>query len=203
MTAHGTELEARDRVNADVRDHVASAETAATSGDLSRASALYLEAGRAAAGDTLWRVTIRCFRAALEIDLTDREVVARLLALGARGGDDWSAYARALDREDWPRFGCRAASIVIDDDGATVHCPQVGPVLAIAMTERDLVKARPHSRFAGIPVAMALIILRRALWPDARALWLEQRHRPAMQVRIDLGAQHLLWLDELGDWRSR
>jgi hypothetical protein len=91
---------------------------------------------------------------------------------------------------------------VTGDAETVVRCPDVGGVLLIAMPERDLVEARPAPRFAGMPVAMALVILHRALWPDARALWLEQRHRPAMQVGVRFEGKEL-WLDELGDWRPR
>lgn len=166
-------------------------------------SARLVEAGLCAAADEQWRIAVRCYRAALEIDLLDRRVLARLLGLGARAGEEWSDYARQVDRVDWPHFGCRGTSIVTGDGRAVVRCPEVGVVLTLAMPERDVFSVRASSAFAGMPLAMALVILRCALWPDARALWLEQRHRPAMQVGVRFEDKMSVWLDELGDWRPR
>lgn len=201
MTARGIVVEIRPLVIDEVHERVATAERAAGSGDLARASAVYIDAARAASAAELWRIAIRCYRAALEIDLIDREVVARLLRLGARAGDGWSDYARALDRGEWPHFGCRGANIVLGDGPATVRCPEVGPLLELAMHDGDLIDVRPHARFAGMPKVMALIVLRRALWPDWRTPWLEHRHRPPGQVRVVFDAHPVVWLDELGDWR--
>ena len=187
-------------MTSEVRAIVSDAERAAGAGELSHAAALYIDAGRAAAADELWRIAIRCYRAALEIDLFERPIVARLLRLGARAGDDWREYADAIDRVDWPHFGCRGATIVTGDGTTVVRCPEVGPVLDIAMSERELIDASPQPRFARMPIAMALIVLRRALWPAARSLWIDHRHRPPMQVRVVFEGR-AMWLDELGDWR--
>jgi hypothetical protein len=195
-------LNATHAVHDEVRAHVADAEHAAATGDRALAAAKLVEAGRSAAADEQWRVAVRCYRAALAIDLFDRRTIARLLVLGARAGDDWSAYARTIDRVDWPRFGCRGATIVTGHGETVVRCPDVGAVLVMAMPERDLVEARAAPRFAGMPLAMALVILHRALWPDVRALRLERRDRPAMQVGVRFDGKEL-WLDELGDWRPR
>ncbi|MGE5182210.1 MAG: hypothetical protein ACM31C_09115 [Acidobacteriota bacterium] len=190
-------------MDAEVRDLVGLAEQAVAAGQRQDASSLYVEAGRAAAAGELWRIAIRCYRAALELDLLDRHVIARLLRLGARAGAEWDPYARTLDRLDWPHFACRGANIVLGDGPACVRCPEVGPVLELAMTESDLVDVRPLRPFAEMPLAMALVIARRALWPEPRPPWLDQRHRPAAQIRVVFDARRAVWLDELGDWRSR
>jgi hypothetical protein len=201
MTTRAAELEAMRLVHTEVRSHALVAERAGRDGEVAAASIAYVEAGRAAVAGELWRVAVRCYRSALEIDLTDRAVVARLRSLGARAGEDWTAYMRTLERTDWSRFGCRGATIVGGGDRTIVQCPKIGPVLDIAMRDLEHVEARPVASLARMPLAMALIILRRALWPDARALWPEPSRGPAMKVRVAFGTERAVWLDELGDWR--
>jgi hypothetical protein len=185
-------------VSADVLVHFANAETAADKGDLALASRMFVESGLSAAANESFRLAVRCYRAALEIDLLDRRVINRMLGLGTRAGDGWSAYARTIDRVDWRSFGCRDASVVSSDDGATVHCAGIGPVLGMVMSERDRVEAYPDQRFVEMPLAMAMIILRRVLWQEPRVL---PGDRP-VQVRVKFPAHREARLDELGEWRS-
>lgn len=184
-------------MNADVRLLLGDGERALRADDPVAARAAFLEAGDCAAGYQLTRSALRCYRRALELALADREPVARILRLPARAipSEDWADYARALDREAWPAFGCRGAQIVIGDAGAHVECPGAGTVLELMMTADDLVELRPAKGFAGVPLAMALIIARRALWMTPREVatapaWLRVAYAGRPQVR----------LDELGDW---
>jgi hypothetical protein len=182
-------------VTESVRDLVVAAERAG-------AASAFVDAGLTAASHELWRVAIRCYRAALEIDLLDREVVARLLGLGKRAGEEWAGYARSLDRADWRPFGCIGATIVSADSETSVHCPDVGAVLDIQMSDHDRIDAHAMPRFADMPLAMALIIVRRAIWPKPRSLWPGLRDRPPARVRVKWPAYREVWLDELGDWKA-
>jgi hypothetical protein len=186
-------------MNVEVREQLGTAERAFRAGDVGGAREAFITAGDLAAGFQLWKTATRCYRHALEIDVLDREVIARLVGLVGRGGHavEWSEYARAVDRHDWPHFGCRTAQLVIGDAGAFVECPGTGPVLDITMPDHDLVHAQPDGRFAGMPIAMALLILRRALWP----LRLEQAV-PPRSVGVGFAGRNPLVLDELGEWRS-
>jgi hypothetical protein len=176
-------------MNVEVREQLGSAEKALHARDWERARQAFTAAGDLAASFQLWRTCVRCYRQALELDLLDRVAIARLVGLVGRGGNvvAWSEYGKAVDRHDWPHFGCRAAQIVIGDDGAIVECAPVGPVLELAMPEGDLVSAQPDGRFAGMPIAMALIILRRALGPGV--------------VRVAFAGCAPVVLDDNGDWR--
>ena len=176
-------------MNVEVREQLGFAEKAVRACEWERAREEFIAAGDLAASYQLWRTGVRCYRQALELDLIDRVTVARLVGLVGRGGNvvAWSEYGKALDRHGWPHFGCRAAQIVIGDDGAIVECGGVGPVLELAMPEPDLVHAHPDGRFAAMPIAMAMIILRRALGPGV--------------VRVAFAGRAPISLDDNGDWR--
>jgi hypothetical protein len=184
-------------VNPDVRLLLSDAERALRGEAVAVARALFLEAGQCAAGYQLWRSALRCFRRALEVELVDRAPIAQILQIPPRVVTlaDWTEYARALDRHAWPAFGCRAAQIVTGDAGAHVECAGAGVVLELMMTADDLVEARPAPRLAGMPLAMALIILRRAMWLAPRDVASDPS---ALRVTFDGRPQ--VRLDELGDW---
>src|SRR5262249_12514057 len=149
------------------------AELAAKRGETGEALRGFLDAGDRAVEVQLWRSAVRYYRSALELDLVRREPVARLLRIGPRVGNvsEWSAYARALeDHPGWPHFGCRSAQILSHDSGSIVECAGSGPVLELAMTHAEVVEALPDGRFAKMPLPMALLILRRALWPAPREM---------------------------------
>jgi len=185
-------------MNVDTRILFLDAERAARRGDLAAAHTAFLEAAQAAADVQLWRSALRCCRHALELDLLDRAAVDRVLALPLRviSGRGWDRYRAALDAHpEWRSFGCRAARIVSGDLGAVVECPGTGPVLELIMSERDLVETRPDARFTGMPVAMAMVILRRALWPAPR-----ERASEPMTVRVAFDGRERVRLDEHGEW---
>ena len=139
----------------------------------------------------------RCFRRALELDLVDREAIARIKRMSPRvvAFADWSEYARALDLHAWSSFSCRSAQIVTGDSGAQVECGGAGVVMELMMTADDLVETRPDARLAGMPLAMALIILRRALWMAPRDFAAEPS-----SLRVAFAGWQQVRLDELGDW---
>jgi hypothetical protein len=106
------------------------------------------------------------------------------------------AYSRLLDEmPDWPRFGCRSARVLAHDSGSVVECTGAGPVLELVVEAADLVSAQPDGRYSKMPLAMAMIILRRALWPAAR----DPAHKAA-RVRVAFAGKPTVWLDERGDW---
>jgi hypothetical protein len=185
-------------VNIDVRVLFTDGERAARRGEYDTARACFLEAGQCAADVQLWRAAIRCYRHVLELDLLDREVVERVLRMPPRviSGRGWDEYRNALDqRPAWLHFSCRTARVVIGDLGAVVECPAVGPVLELIMTEQDLVETRPDARYQGMPIAMGMIVLRRALWAHPR-----ERANELMNVRVTFAGQQRVRLDEHGDW---
>jgi hypothetical protein len=185
-------------MNVDTRILFLDGERAARGGDLAAARAAFLEAGQAAVDVQLWRSALRCYRHALEIDLLDRGVIDRVLAIPLRviSGRGWDRYRTALDAHpEWRSFGCRGARIVSGDLGAVIECPGTGPVLELIMSERDLVETRPDARFSGMPVAMAMVILRRALWPAPR-----ERATEPMTVRVTFDGRERVRLDEHGEW---
>ncbi|HSR98358.1 MAG TPA: hypothetical protein VLM79_14975 [Kofleriaceae bacterium] len=186
-------------MNADVRLHLADAERAWRGDDPASARAAFLEAGQCAAGYQLWRSALRCYRRALEIDLVDPAPIVRILQIPPRivPAAEWTDYAHALDRHRWASFGCRPAQIVTGDLGARVECPSAGFVIELMMTADDLIEARPEARFTGMPLAMALIILRRAMWLAPR----DAVPEPA-SLRVAFDGRPQVRLDELGDWEA-
>jgi hypothetical protein len=185
-------------VNFDARVLFNEGERAALRGDHADARRAFLEAGSSAAAVQLWRTAIRCYRHALELDLSDREAVNRICRMPARIVNDrgWYDYRRALLKPSpWGPFGCRIAQVVSSDQGTLVQCPNTGPVLQVVMAEADLVEVHPHPNFLRMPIAMAMVVLRRGLWPTPR----ETTPAP-MTVRVSFERRLRLRLDEHGDW---
>lgn len=185
-------------MNVDTRILFLDGERAAKRGEAAAARESFLEAAQAATDVQLWRSALRCYRHALELDLLDRVTVDRVLQIPMRviSGRGWDRYRTALDgHPEWVPFGCRSARIVSGDLGAVVECPGIGPVLELIMSESDLIETRPDGRYAGMPVAMAMIVLRRALWSAPR-----ERATEPMSVRVTFDGRERLRLDEHGDW---
>lgn len=166
----------------------AEGEQAATRGDTSLARARFVEAGECAASLQLWRSSIRCYRHALELDLGDRDVVRRIVDTPARARSaNWLDYAYA-----GRSFGCRSARVVIGA-GAAIECPAVGPVMSLAMPTSDRIVVHP---LLEMPLAMAMIIIRRAMWPAPL------QHRGDLRsLEVHVAHHEPLTLDELGDWQ--
>jgi len=186
-------------MNVETRILFADGERAVRDGEIATARACFLEAADSAIEVQLWRSALRCYRHALELDLLDREVVTRVMRIPPRvlAGRGWDLYLRAIEAHPgWPHFGCRSATIVSGDLGAVIECRGVGPVLELIMSEHDLVETRPDARFTGMPSAMALVILRRALWPTPR------EQEKLMSVRVTFDVRERVRLDELGDWEA-
>ena len=174
------------------------AEAAAQRGELDEALRGFLDAGDRACQLRLWHSAARHYRSALELDVVRRESVARIAKIAPRVGNQggWAAYARVLDDSpDWPHFGCRTVHVLAHDRGTVIECVGAGPVLELAMESADAVLAQPDGRFAKMPLAMALVILRRALWPSPR----EDSIKP-IRVQVTFGSCPAVWLDERGDW---
>lgn len=190
-------------MNVETRILFADGERAARDGDLAAARVYFLDAAQAAVDVQLWRSALRCYRQALELDLVDRSIVARVLQIPARviSGRGWDRYLSALDHHpEWPRFGCRGTRVVSSDEGAVVECSGIGPVLELIMSARDRVEVRPDGRFVGMPSAMGLIILRRALWPAPRE---RSERNELMSVRVTFDGRERVVLDEHGDWEPQ
>ena len=184
-------------MNVDARRLFLDGERAAREGEVPTARACFLEAAECAIEVQLWRAAIRCYRHAIELDALDREVVDRVLRLPPRAwsGRGWDDYRRALDLHDWKSFSSRTARLVSGNAGSVVECRGVGPVLELIMSDSDLVETRPVAGFRGLPIALAMIVLRRALWTNAR----ERATDPA-SIRVTYSAQQRVRLDEHGDW---
>jgi hypothetical protein len=184
-------------VNIEISEMSSAAKRAIVVGDFETAKACFIEAGDCAVRFQLWRSAFRAFRSALELDLVDPVPVARLRML--RGSmtmvGDWSEYARSLETNPtWPTVRAVGARILSADTGTIVECRGIGPVIEIAMPEPDLIEATPDGRFRQMPRAMALLVVRRALWPFPR-------ERDGMRVRVAWGTLPEVWLDESGDWQ--
>jgi hypothetical protein len=185
-------------VTIDVRVLFGDGERAARAGEYATARACFLEAAQSAVDVQLWRAAIRCYRHVLELDLLDREAVDRILRMPVRvtSGRSWDDYRAALDaHRDWLHVRCRSARVVIDDRGAVVECPGVGRVLRLTMREHDLVEIDVDPRWTGMPIAMAMVVLRRALWATPR-----ERVTEPYRVRVTFGGREHVRLDEHGDW---
>lgn len=186
-------------MNADVRELLSDSHRAVRAGDLAAGVRRLIEAGDCAARYQLWRSAARAYVAALELDLVDRTALGRLVGLIGRGGHafEWSDYARRVERASWPHFGCRDAQLVIGDEGASVVCRSIGAVLSVTMPECELLAVHPDRRFAGMPLAMALIVLRCALWAPSGT-----PATPPRKARVAFAGGDPVELDELGSWRA-
>lgn len=186
-------------MNFDVRVLLSTAERALRNHEPAEARAAFLEAGLAAASYQLRRTAIRCYRLALELNLVDPEPIARILQLPPRTNAhmDWKLYAHALERHAWPAFSCRSAHVLTGGFASRVECPGIGTVMELIMPADDLIETRPDPRLTGMPLAMALVILRRAMWIAPRD------HADAPQaLRVAFDGFPSVRLSELGDWES-
>lgn len=185
-------------VDLDMRLLLAAGEQALRSDNRADARAAFLAAGQAASRDQLWRRAQRCYRLALELDLVDREPIERILRLPSRtiSHAEWNVYACVLDCHAWPSFGCRPAQIVTGGQRSQVECPGIGAVMELTMPDDDLIEAHPAPRLAGMPFAMAMMILRRAMWIAPR----DSTNRP-QRLRVAFDELPQVWLCELGEWK--
>jgi hypothetical protein len=181
----------------DARALVTEAERAARAGDVGEARRLYLEAGDHHSGKGAAAMAARHYRHAVELDLFDLVAVQRLALRAARAPTrvEWGAYAAALRHGAMPAFASTSIHLLVSNEGAEVTAAPVGRVLDVLLTGDDLVEAHPAPKFDTMPLAMALLVLRRALWPAPRT-------RPAspMSVRVAYRGRQPVKLDELGDW---
>jgi hypothetical protein len=183
--------------NSDVHIHVCDAERAVRAGDAVTAYDQFFEAGACAEQYGLWKTALRCYRSAVEINLFAPAAVKQLarIALRAGAGGEWADYAAVLAREPtWPRVTCRAVQLLVGTTGAVVACAKLGTVLELVMTADDLIEVRPEARFTEVPAAMALLLLRRALWPVTR-----EAAEP-FHLRVTYRGTQRFHLFETGDW---
>ena len=181
----------------DVRTLVAEAERAERAGNYEGAYDRYVSAGDAAAGNGSWRSAMRSFQRAIEVDLFASEAVQRLAAIASQvhNRTEWSEYATALERGVVPRFAFRAVQLAIGNDGSFVTAPDAGTVLEMLLTGDDLLDVHPAAAFSDMPLAMALLVLRRALWSSP-----VNRARTPMTVRISYAGRPHMILHETGEW---
>ena len=184
-------------MNGDVRTLLAEGERAERAGQLDAAYARYVTAGDIAAGGGSWRNAMRCFQRAIELDPFEREAVSRLAAIASQvhNRTEWSEYLTALDRKLVPRFAFRSVQLLIGNQGSFVTAPDAGPVLDVLLTGDDLLEAAPTAGFSDMPLAMALLVLRRALWTSP-----SHRARTPMSVRIAYNGRPHMKLHETGEW---
>lgn len=182
----------------EVRALLAAGERALRGDDRADARAAFLAAGQAASRHQRWRRAQRCYRLALELDLVDREPIERILRLPSRtiSHAEWNVYACTLDCHAWPSFGCRPARIVTGGQRSQVECPGIGAAIELTMPDHDRIEAHPAPRLAGMPFAMGMIILRRAMWVAPR----DPANRP-QRLRVTFADLPQVWLCELGDWK--
>jgi hypothetical protein len=186
--------------NSDVQLHVSDAERARRDGDPRAAYDGFVEAGQCAEQYGLWKTALRCYRSAVELDLFARDAIDHLarIAVRAGAGTEWADYASALaTTPSWPHLICRQVQLLIGSSGAVVSAARVGTVLDVVMAEDDLVVVQPEARFADMPVAMALVILRRAMWPAPR-----ETAEAGFDIRVTYRGRHRYRLTEHGDWAA-
>jgi hypothetical protein len=185
-------------VNADDRTMTAAGERAERAGNFESAYDYFVTAGDIAAASGSWRAAMRCFQRAVEIDLFRPVAVTRLAAIAGQvhRRTEWAEYATALDRQIVPRFALRGIQLVVGNAGAFVTAAEVGTLLDVLLTGDDLLEVMTSQQFAGMPLAMALLVLRRALWPVSK-----DRSAATMSMRVVFeGRPPPYKLMESGDW---
>jgi hypothetical protein len=184
--------------NSDIQLHVSDAERAKRSGDPRGAYDGFVDAGRCAEQYGLWKTALRCYRNAVELDLVGPVAVDQLARIAHRAGagGEWAEYSMALKAgPKWPEVGCRGVQLLVGSSGAVVDCPRVGTVYEVKMGDDDHVTLQPVPRFADAPVAMALLLLRRAMWPAPR-----ENVSTSFEVRVTYRGKQQFKLTEHGDW---
>lgn len=164
-------------------------------GDLAAAFRKFLKAGDEARAKDMARLAARCYRDALELDLASRVAVSRLLGVRDQTKDRpfWIEYQRALRRKPaWSQFSCRRAQILVHNLGSVIECADVGPVIELVATADGRFECLPDARFNAMPLAMTMIILRRALWPHGKSTG-------STRVRVSYRG-HVMWLNARGEW---
>nr|HEX4317788.1 hypothetical protein [Kofleriaceae bacterium] len=186
--------------NSDVQLHLSDAERARRAGDPRAAYGGFVDAGRCAEQYGLWKTALRCYRNAVELDFIDPTAVEHLARIATRAGagSEWADYLAVVTAPaapSWPTIVCRDVQLLVGSAGAVASCTRAGTVLAVSMTDDDHVDITPDARFADIPVAMALLVVRRALWPSPR-----DNAATSFEVRVTYRARHRFKLLEHGDW---
>lgn len=181
----------------DVRTLMAAGERAERAGELMDAYARYVSAGDVAAGNASWRAAIRCFQRAVELAPFEVEAIRRIAAIAhhVHNRTEWSEYATALERKLVPMFPFHHVQLVLGNDGSFVTAPSTGTVLEVMLTGADLLEAHASGPFADLPLALALLVLRRALWATPSS-----RPRALMSIRVAFNGRPHMLLHENGDW---